>query len=74
MEENCKVSSKSRMWIVKDGIHKRIILWKSQTKANQSRTITELAFSHNINFKKSNLLIADTRNRPFLTSKIKELH
>ena len=53
-----------------DRIHRKIIYGEVKPKV-----IRELAFSHNnYTIENLNLLIADTRNRPFLTSKIKGLH
>ena len=68
MEESFKVSSTSvdsGRWNTQENY-----LWKSQTKAN-SGLLRSCPF--HIIFKKSNLLILDMRNRPFITSEIQRL-
>ena len=59
-------------WIVEDGIQKRIIYGKVKPKLIADYCGAGLFTYYYI--EKLNLLIADTRNRHFLTSKIKELH
>ena len=74
MEENFNVSSKS-VWIVEDGIHKRIIYGKVKPKliALFSRLSWSLPFHITLN-RKVEPVNCGYAEQAFQTSKIKELH